>query len=61
MPAGFALAEVIPERPVRTFAARDPGQKVAALRIVFEARKLAKPDDPRLVAVAAEVATEKPG
>lgn len=61
MPHGFAVTGVIPERPVRTFAARDPGQKVAALRIVFEARKLAKPDDPRLVAVAAEGATEKPG
>jgi hypothetical protein len=50
MPSGFAAAEVIPERPVRTFAARDPGQKAAAVKAVFEARKLAKPDDPRLVA-----------
>ena len=50
LPPSFAAAEVIPERPVRMFAARDPLQKVAALRIVFEVRKLAKPDDLRLVA-----------
>lgn len=53
MPPSFAGGEVIPERPVRMFAARDPGQKAAALKTVFEARKLMKPDDPRLVAVAA--------
>jgi hypothetical protein len=28
MPPSFAAAEVIPERPVRMFAARDPGQKL---------------------------------
>lgn len=50
MPPEFAAAVVIPERPVRLFAARVPGQKVAAVRAAFEARKLAKPDDPRLVA-----------
>lgn len=50
MPPEIAAAEVIPERPVRMFAARDPAQKVAAFRAAFEARKLAKPDDPRLVA-----------
>lgn len=59
MPPNFAAAEVIPERPVRMFAARDPGQKVAAIRSAFEARKLAKPDDPKLVALAAEEAIEK--
>jgi len=52
LPMGFAVSEVIPERPVRMFAARDPGQKAAAIRAVFEARKLAKPDDPRLVAAS---------
>ena len=51
-PPSFAVAEVIPERPVRMFAARDPGQKVAAIKALFEARKLVKSDDPRLVAVA---------
>lgn len=61
MLAIFAAAEVIPERPVRMFATRDPGQKVAAIRSAFDARKLAKPDDPRLVAVAAEVEIEKLG
>ena len=52
MPATFAAAEMIPERPVRMFAARDPGQKVAVLKMVFEARKAAKPDDPKLVATS---------
>lgn len=51
IPASFVAAEVIPERPVRMFSARDPGQKVAAIKALFEARKLAKPDDPRLVAI----------
>ena len=49
MPPSFTADEVIPERPVRVFAAKDPTQKVAAIRWAFEARKLAKPDDPRLV------------
>jgi hypothetical protein len=52
MPAIFAVGEVIPERPVRMFAAKDPGQKVAAVKTLYEARKLAKPDDPRLVAAS---------
>jgi hypothetical protein len=52
VPPGFAAAEVIPERPVRIFAASDPGQKAAAIRSAFEARKLAKPDDPKLVATS---------
>lgn len=52
IPASFAAVEVIPERPVRMFAARDPGQKVASMKAAFEARKLMKPDDPRLVAVS---------
>jgi hypothetical protein len=51
LPASFVAAEVIPERPVRMFAARDPGQKVAAIRSAFEARKLAKPDDPKLTPI----------
>ena len=34
------------------FAARDPGQKVAELGKVFEARKSAKPDDPKLTPIA---------
>lgn len=59
VPPGFAAAEVIPERPVRMFSARDPGQKVAAIKVPFEARKLAKPDDPRLVVVVVEDAIEK--
>lgn len=61
LPPSFVAAEVIPERPVRMFAARDPGQKAAALREVFEARKLAKPDDQRLVAAVVEDAIEKAG
>ncbi len=61
MPTSFAAAEVIPEQPVRMFATRDPGQKVAAIRSAFVARKLAKTDDPRLVPVAAEVEIEKLG
>lgn len=61
MPSSFVAAEIIPERPVRMFAARDPGQKLTSTRARFEARKLAKPDDPRLVAVAAEVEIEKLG
>jgi hypothetical protein len=52
MPPSFAAAEVIPERPIRMFAARDPGQKAAVLKMVFEARKAAKPDDPKLVATS---------
>jgi hypothetical protein len=52
MPPDFAMAEVIPEPPVRMFAAWCPGLKVPALRMVFEERKLAKPDDGRLVAAA---------
>ena len=59
MPPSFAAAEVIPERPVRMFAARDPRQKAAAAKSVFEARKLAKPDDPRLAQIANIVAIEK--
>ena len=49
IPAGFAAAEVIPERPVRMFAARDPGQKAVAVQARFDARKLAQPDDPKLL------------
>jgi hypothetical protein len=59
VPASLAVAEVIPERSVRMFAARDPGQKAAVLKMAFEARKLAKPDDPRLVAVATDETSEK--
>jgi hypothetical protein len=58
-PSSFSAAEVVPERPVRMFAARDPGQKVAAIRSAFEARKLAKPDDTRLVPAAVEIAPVK--
>lgn len=58
MPSGFAAAEVIPERPVRISAASDLGQKVAAISTVFEARKLAKADDPRLVAAETPVKEE---
>jgi len=59
LPPSIAAAEVIPERPVRMFAARDPGQKVAAIKVAFEARELAKADDPRLLALAAADAIEK--
>lgn len=45
MPPSFAAAKVIPDRPVQMFAARDPGQKAAVAKMVFDARKLAKPDD----------------
>ncbi len=61
IPAGFVAAEIIPERPIQMFAAEAPAQEVVAIRAAFEARKLAKPDDLRLVAVAAEDAIEKPG
>lgn len=47
MPASFLAAEVIQERPVQMFAVRDPRQKAAAPRIAFEARKVAKPNNPR--------------
>lgn len=52
MPATFAAAEVIPERPVRMFAARDPAQKMASIKNTFDVRKAAKPDDPKLVATS---------
>ena len=61
MPPDFAASEVIPERPVRMFAARDPQQKATAIKALFEARKLTKPDDPKLVPVAKDVALEKFG
>lgn len=43
------------------FAVRDPRQKAAAPKIAFEARKLAKLDDPGLVQIANIVAIEKFG
>ncbi len=49
VPPRYAAAEVILERPVRMFAAHDPMAKLAVVRAVFEARKLAKSDDPKLV------------
>ena len=49
-PPSFATAVVTPERPVRMFAARDSGQKVAAIKALFDAQKLAKSDGPRWVA-----------
>lgn len=52
MPLGVAAAEVFQERPARMFAARDPRQSAAAVRLAFEARKLAKPADPRLIAAS---------
>ena len=55
----YGKARLLLADEVGVFAAKDPGQKAAALRMVFEARKLAKPDDPRLVAVAADEAIEK--
>lgn len=51
VPTSFVAAEIIPERPVRMFAVRDPEQKVTAIRSAFEARKLAKPDDPNLTPI----------
>ena len=59
VPPGFAAAEVIPERPVRMFAARNLGQKVAVLKALFDARKMEKPDDPKLMRL--NVATLGPG
>ncbi len=59
MPAIFAAAEVNPERPLRMFAARDPGQKVAAIKTLFEARKLSKSDDPRLTEISIRANVEK--
>ena len=54
MPAGFNTSEIILERPTRMFAARDPAQKLVAIKALFDARRLVKPDDPRLVPDAAE-------
>ena len=51
IPAGFATAEVIPERPVRMFAVKEPAQKVATLKALFDGRKVAKPDDPKLTPI----------
>jgi|GEM_PF-4021658 len=50
MPVTFAADEVIPESPVRMFAAKDPEKKVTAIKAWFEVMKLAKLDDPRLLA-----------
>ena len=61
MPPSFAAAEVIPERLIRMFAATDPATKALAIRAAFEARRLAKPDDPKLVSIVSEAATEKLG
>ena len=52
MPPSFTSDEVIPERPVRMFAARDPAQKMASIKNIFDVRKAAKPDDPKLVATS---------
>jgi hypothetical protein len=52
MPLSFAASEVIPEWPVRMFAARDPAQKMASIKNIFDARKAVKPDDPKLVATS---------
>ena len=61
MPPGFAAAAVIPQRPVRMVAARDPGQKVAAIKAIFEPRKFSKLDASKLVPVSKDVALEKFG
>lgn len=61
IPANFVAAEVIPERSIRMFAAKDPAQKVVAIKALFEARRLARPDDPKIVPISIEVAIEKPG
>ena len=58
MPPSFAADEMIPERPLRMFASKDPGQKLTLIKARFEARKLAKPDDPRLVAVKISAAAD---
>jgi len=50
IPASFEAAEVISERPLRTFADRDPGKKLMTIKARFEEQRLSKPDDPRLVA-----------
>lgn len=42
----------LPVRPVRMFTTRDPGQKAAAIKMLYEARKLAKSDDLKLVAAS---------
>ena len=59
MPPIFAAAEVIPEQPVRMFAAKDPDQKMTSIRARFDARKLARADDPRLVPTTAKDTIEK--
>ncbi len=58
MPASFVAAEVIPELPARMFAAKDPGMKAVALKMVFEAWRQAKPDDPKLVAIKRSFAVD---
>lgn len=59
MPPSFAAAEVIPGRPIRMATATDRATKAVAIRAAFEARRLAKPDDPKLVSTVSEAATEK--
>ena len=50
-PPRFTADEVFPERPVRMFAVKDTRQKVAVLKALFDARKLAKPDNPKLTPI----------
>ena len=59
MPPSFSAAEVVPERSVQMFAARDPAAKVAVVWAVVEARRLASPDKPELVPVAIVIAVER--
>lgn len=59
--ASFVATEVIPERSVTIFAAKNLGQKAMAIKSAFEARKQSKPDHPKLVGVAAKDATAKLG
>ena len=49
-PASFKTHEIIPERPLRTMADAQMGLKLACQKARFAARRLAKPDDARLVA-----------
>lgn len=54
-PPDFAAAEIVPEAPPRTFAARDPAQKITAIADRFDRAKVTDRNDPRLVAKRARL------
>lgn len=48
LPAAIAAAEIIPEAPLRVFAARDSDAPLAAARARFRDVRTGAPNDPRL-------------